>query len=133
MRGGVDDVCVRPNGELIVVDYKATSKNGEVSLDAPWQITYKRQLEIYQWLMRRNGFEVSNTGYFVYCNGKTDRAAFDGKLEFDIKVIPYTGSDDWVEGVITKLHACLNTDTVPAPSPDCDYCKYGAARIKQAA
>ncbi|MEI9966803.1 MAG: hypothetical protein WDN67_04185 [Candidatus Moraniibacteriota bacterium] len=35
--GGVDDVWVAPDGELIIVDYKATSKDGEVTLDAEWQ------------------------------------------------------------------------------------------------
>jgi len=67
--GGIDDVWVRPNGELIVVDYKATSKKDEVNLDAEWQIGYKRQMEVYQWLFRKNGFQVSDVGYFVYCNG----------------------------------------------------------------
>ena len=78
--GGVDDVWVTPNGEFIIVDYKATSKTDEVTLDADWQIGYKRQMEIYQWLFRQNGFTVSNTGYFVYCNGNSDAKAFDGKL-----------------------------------------------------
>lgn len=32
--GGVDDMWVNPAGEYIVVDYKATAKDGEVSLDA---------------------------------------------------------------------------------------------------
>ena len=48
-----------PGGELIVVDYKATSKDGEVTLDAPRQDGYKRQMEFYQWLLRCNGFTVS--------------------------------------------------------------------------
>jgi len=46
-----------------------------VTLDAEWQDGYKRQMEIYQWLLRQNGLKVSDTGYFVYCNGKTDRKA----------------------------------------------------------
>ena len=46
---------------LIVVDYKATSKNSEVNLDAEWQIGYKRQMEFYQYLLRNNGFKVSDT------------------------------------------------------------------------
>src|SRR3989344_5692045 len=69
---GIDDVWVRPTGELIVVDYKATSKDGAVNLDAKWQDGYKRQMEVYQWLFRQNGFKVSDTGYFVDVNGKTD-------------------------------------------------------------
>jgi ATP-dependent exoDNAse (exonuclease V) beta subunit len=62
--GAVDDIWVNEDDELIVVDYKATSKDGEVSLDAEWQNMYKRQMEIYQWLLRQNGFKVQNTGYF---------------------------------------------------------------------
>lgn len=125
--GGVDDVWVNPSGGLIIVDYKATSKNGEVSLDADWQIGYKRQMEIYQWLFRKNGFQVSDTGYFVYCNGDTDKEAFDGKLEFDIRLISYTGNDSWVEKTILDAHKCLSADKIPEPATDCDYCNYRRA------
>ncbi|MEK7177536.1 MAG: PD-(D/E)XK nuclease family protein, partial [Patescibacteria group bacterium] len=106
--GGIDDIWVNPAGELIIVDYKATSKTGEVSLDADWQIGYKRQMEIYQWLFRKNNHKVSSTGYFVYCNGDTDKEAFDGKLEFDIKILPYVGDDSWIEKTIIDIHKCLN-------------------------
>lgn len=122
--GGVDDVWVAPNGELIIVDYKATSKDGEVTLDAEWQNGYKRQMEMYQWLFRKNGFTVSDTGYFVYCNGKTDKEAFDGKLEFDIKLLPYTGDDTWVGEMLVSASDCLKGDTIPLSSPECDYCAY---------
>jgi RecB family exonuclease len=126
--GGVDDVWVDPKGELMIVDYKATSKADEVNLDADWQIGYKRQMEMYQWLFRKNGFKVSNMGYFVYCNGDADKEAFDAKLEFDIKVIPYQGDDSWVEETIKQAHACLSRDTLPKISPDCDFCAYYDAR-----
>jgi RecB family exonuclease len=124
VRGAVDDIWINPEGELIVVDYKATSKNEEVTLDADWQIGYKRQMEIYQWLLRQNGFKVSDTGYFVYCNGDTDKEAFDGKLEFDIKLLPYTGKDDWIEDAVINAHKCLISDEIPQSGNDCDYCKY---------
>lgn len=122
--GAVDDIWVNPKGELHVVDYKATSKDGEVSLDAAWQIAYKRQMEIYQWLLRKNNFKISDTGYFVYCNGKRDAKAFDGKLEFDIKVIPYTGDDSWVQGAIEKAHSCLQLKKIPKADSTCEYCSY---------
>ena len=122
--GGVDDVWVNNTGELIVVDYKATSKSGEVFLDAPWQIVYKRQMEVYQWLFRQNGFKVSDTGYFVYCNGKRDLEVFDAKLEFDIKVIPYIGNDNWIEKILGDIKDCLMSDKLPDQDPDCDFCKY---------
>ncbi len=122
--GGIDDVWVNPDGELNIVDYKATSKNGEVNLDADWQISYKRQMEIYQWLFRKNGFKISNMGYFVYCNGDTDKKAFDGKLEFDVRILPYEGNDDWVERAITDAYNCLARDTLPESSSECDFCSY---------
>ncbi len=96
MTGGIDDVWIDQDENLLVVDYKATAKNGEVGIDAPWQISYKRQIEVYQWLFRRNGFQVSNTGYFVYCNGDTSREAFEARIDFKINVIPYDGNEPWV-------------------------------------
>jgi len=126
--GGVDDIWVDSNGQLIIVDYKATSKEAEVTLDEEWQDGYKRQMEIYQWLFRENGFTVSPTGYFVYCNGDTDKEAFDGKLEFDIKLLPYTGDDRWVYGTVNEAISCLNSDTIPESEEDCSNCQYIKAR-----
>lgn len=129
--GAIDDLWQNSQGEYIVVDYKSTSKNEDITeLNKDWQKGYKRQMEIYQWLLRRNGYRVSNTGYFVYCNGQTDRKAFDAKLEFDITLIPYTGDDSWVEQAIMDAHKCLNSDSVPAGKPGCDYCQYVEAICK---
>ncbi len=125
--GGVDDIWVTPKGELIVVDYKSTSKKEEVNIDAPWQIAYKRQVEVYQWLLRKNGFKVSDTAYFVYCNGDADKEAFDGKLEFDIRLLPYKGNDSWIEKTLFDMHKCLTSDVMPFSGKECDFCAYRAA------
>lgn len=122
--GGIDDVWKNSDGELVVVDYKATSKNGEVTIETYWGQAYKRQLEFYQWLLRRRDFKVSDTGYFVYANGKTDAAAFDGKVEFDIKLIPYAGKDEWIEPTLKRVYDNLNSAEVPAATINCEYCKY---------
>lgn len=125
--GALDDLWINPAGEYIVVDYKSTSKEDEIkALDQDWQIGYKRQMEVYQWLLRQRGFKVSNTGYFVYANGSTDRAAFDGKLEFAVTLIAYEGNDAWVEPAIVDAHRCLSADTVPPAAEECDYCRYRA-------
>ncbi|MEK7609715.1 MAG: PD-(D/E)XK nuclease family protein [Patescibacteria group bacterium] len=125
--GAIDDIWINSNGEVIIVDYKSTSKEEKVSLDKEWQIGYKRQMEIYQWLFRMNGFKVSSTGYFVYCNGKTDRTAFDAKLEFDIDLIPYIGDDSWVEKTLKDIRKCLMQEKPPTPADKCDYCAYRKA------
>lgn len=126
--GGVDDIWVRPNGELIVVDYKATSKDAKIeALDQEWHDGYKRQMEVYQWLLRQNGFTVSDMGYFVYANASKDREAFDGKLEFEVTLVPYEGSDSWVEGAIADIKDCLGSAELPEPAGDCDFCRYREA------
>ncbi|HXR49839.1 MAG TPA: PD-(D/E)XK nuclease family protein [Verrucomicrobiae bacterium] len=133
--GAIDDVWVNDDGQLIVVDYKATSKNKEVSIDSDWQISYKRQLEVYQWLLRQNGFEVSDTGYFVYTNARIDLDGFGDKLEFRTKLVPYTGSDTWIEPTLEKMKACMESDTMPpvgkaAMGGPCEFCSYARQRTE---
>ncbi|HTB49157.1 MAG TPA: PD-(D/E)XK nuclease family protein [Verrucomicrobiae bacterium] len=133
--GAIDDVWVNDDGELIVVDYKATSKNKEVSIDSDWQMSYKRQLEVYEWLLRQNGFAVSNTGYFVYTNARIDLDGFGDKLEFFTKVIPYTGSDAWIEPTLLKMKQCLDSNDMPpvgdaAMGGPCDFCSYARQRTE---
>jgi len=126
--GGIDDVWKNPSDELYIVDYKSTSKDGDITaLDQDWQDGYKRQMEIYQWLFRRNNFKVSPTGFFVYCNGDASRDRFDGQLLFDITLIPHIGDDYWVEKTIIDAKNCLMSDTIPDSNPECDYCRYRKA------
>lgn len=132
--GAIDDVWVNDQGELIVVDYKATAKNSEVSLDADWQISYKRQMEVYQWLLRQNGFKVNDIAYFVYANGRLDSDGFNNRVEFRTKVISYTGSDAWVEPAIEAMKACVDGDMpdvgTAAMGGECEYCAYARARTR---
>ena len=132
--GAVDDIWVTDAGELVVVDYKATSKDKEVSIDADWQISYKRQMEVYQWLLRQNGFKVSNMGYFVYTNGRIDLDGFNDRVEFRTKVIPYTGSDAWVEPTIKKMKQCMEGEMpavgTAAMGGECDFCMYAKRRTE---
>ncbi len=85
-------------------------------------------MEVYQWLLRQNGYKVSNTGYFVYCNGIKDKEAFDAKLEFDVTLIAYEGDDSWVEKAIIDAKECLMNENIPEANPDCDYCRYFEVR-----
>jgi len=132
--GAVDDIWVNAEEELIVVDYKATAKSAEVTITADWQIAYKRQLEVYQWLLRQNGFRVSDTGYFVYANGRLDVDGFFNKVEFRTKVIPYKGSDKWIDKTLIKMHDTLEGEMPPvgmaAMGGPCDFCEYAKKRTE---
>lgn len=122
--GAIDDIWVNPAGELLIVDYKATSTNKEISLDDEFKQGYKHQMEIYQWIFRQSGFKVNKTGYFVFANALKTPAKFDGKLEFDLTIIAHVGDDSWVEPVILKIHQLLINDKIPSSSEGCKYCLY---------
>jgi hypothetical protein len=125
LSGAIDDLWRDlGTGELIVADYKSTSKAGEVGIDAEWQDSYKRQMEFYQWLLRRQGLKVASRGWFVYCNGRRDLPAFDARLEFKISMIPYEGDDGWVEDTLAAIRSTLEAPQPPAPADGCEYCDY---------
>jgi CRISPR/Cas system-associated exonuclease Cas4 (RecB family) len=126
--GAVDDIWINDKGELHVVDYKATSKDEKVNLDADWQKSYKRQMEVYQWLLRKNGFDVSDLGYFVYVNGKTDVKTFDAKLEFDVDILNYEGDASWIEDTLFMIKDTLEKNQIPEAGSECDFCPYHETR-----
>ena len=130
--GAVDDVWVNQSDELIVVDYKATSKDKPVSIDSGWQISYKRQMEVYQWLLRANNFTVSNTGYFVYTNARMDADGFEDHLDFTTLLLPYTGDASWIDKTLHEMKSCMEGD-MPAVGDsimggECEHCAYARAR-----
>lgn len=131
--GAVDDIWVNPSGELIVVDYKATAKDKEITELGPeggWHDVYRRQMEVYQWLLRQLGFSVSDTGYFVYANGIAKNDGFFNKVEFRTNVFPYKGDSTWVEARITELKKVLDQDDTPEVGKRCTYCPYARARTE---
>jgi hypothetical protein len=124
VRGGIDDVWVAPDGELIIVDYKATATSSPISLNGPYKEGYKRQMEVYQWLFRKNGFRVSPRGYFLYCNGLLSAERFDGKLSFDVLMLPYEGDGGWIESTLMAMRTCLEQELPPVAGENCEHCPY---------
>lgn len=129
--GAIDDLWMDKDGTYFVADYKATAKSGEVNLDADWQVSYKRQVEFYQWLLRGNGLRVSDEAWFVYANGKRDRPAFDGTLHFEMSLIPYKGASDWVGPTLKEIIGLLNEPHPPAAEASCEVCAFVTRAVEQ--
>jgi RecB family exonuclease len=131
--GAVDDIWVTPAGELIVIDYKSTSKPGSIKTldDSSWNEQYKRQMGVYQWLLRKNGFTVSPTGYFVYANASADKEAFDGTLEFEVTLVECAGQTEWIDEVLPRIKETLDADAIPPSGSACEFCPYREAAGKK--
>ena len=122
--GGVDDVWQDSDDALVVVDYKSTCVPGKPDLDKSWHDQYRRQIEVYQWLFRENGFDVSETGYFVFANAKDDAATFDGALNFDLSLVPHEGDTSWIDSTLSDIRTLLSSDTIPSYGKWCNLCPY---------
>ena len=98
--------------KIHIVDYKSThtDKFDKLkSFDAPYLIGYKRQAEIYSWILSKLGLEIDNTSYFFYVNAKPDQEIFNNSLEFEWAIIPYTTQDyNWVEDTIVEIKNFYN-------------------------
>ena len=128
--GAVDDVWVAPDGTLFIVDYKATGAREHNIYDS-----YKRQMEIYQWLFRQNNFTVSPVGYFVFARvnkgegfapGAAD-ALPDGEtgiLPFHLFLESYSGDDSWIPDTLARAAELLKEEKAPTPSEKCEHCAY---------
>ena len=140
--GGLDDVWFnRNNGQLHVVDYKSTStkKMGKsVSIDDWWKISYKRQMDLYVWVLRRLGFEVSDTGYFLYCDA--DRFAKETFLQesgaimyFKMSLLEYSVDCSWIEPNLFAIRILLdNAPGCPHHHNNCEYGNFlGACEVSQ--
>ena len=94
-----------------------------------WEACYKKQIEIYQWLFKKNGFKVSNIGYIIYANGRLDEKEFNSKLNFDEHLYPLVCSTDWIDKIIQEIYECLNSENLPKSGggwngEGCEQCAY---------
>ena len=137
--GGIDDVYLNTQTDQIhLVDYKSQAQGTrspdkyEVkpsSIDDPWKIGYKRQMDMYVWIARQKGFNVSNTGYFIYVDAqhKDIKGMLDEKnpsiawLKFNAVIIPYEADPSWVEPTLFEIKDFLmNQSSMPNHTPKGD-------------
>lgn len=130
--GGVDDIWETPDNKLIIVDYKATSKDGSIKElgDSPWEKQYARQLGVYRWLLEQNGFVVEHTGYLVYANASKDEDEFNDTLTFETTLVSVETSVDWIEETLGAIKTTLESNEIPPIGNACEYCPYREAAGK---
>ena len=137
--GGLDDVYLNTETDQIhIIDYKSQAQGTrnpdtyEVkpsSLNDPWKIGYKRQMDMYVWVARQKGLNVSSTGYFVYVDAQhkhiegmlIDRDPTIAWMKFNASIIPYEADTSWVEPTLVEIkNFLMNQPTIPDHTPKGD-------------
>ena len=82
--GALDDLWLnKDNGEVVVLDYKATSNMKDINYvtsKMSYHKGYLRQLDFYAYLLKLNKYKVFKKGYWLICNAaRSDQEVFDGK------------------------------------------------------
>ena len=123
--GAVDDLWLGTDGRVMVADYKATAKAEHVT-SATLHPAYRRQADVYQFLVAQQGLEVSDRAWFVYANGLKTANGFYDTLRFDTRLVPYDGDRSWVLEAFRAAVALAVSGRRPAPGPECAWCRYAA-------
>ena len=137
--GGIDDVFLNTQTDQIhIVDYKSQAQGTrnpdkyEVkpsSIEEPWKISYKRQMDMYVWVARQKGLNVSNTSFFVYVDAqhKDIKEILDRNnpsiawMKFNASIIPYEADTSWVVPTLIEIKDfLLNQSSIPNHTPKGD-------------
>ena len=130
VQGAVDDILINLKTKVLSpVEFKSTqTKDGEQTkyLGKPHHKFWKNQLEVYGYLLEKNGFKISEDSYIVFCNGDISPKDWKENLQFDVYVINYKMDYSWVEPTLDQIKKLLLEKKIPDFSdPDeCDMCRF---------
>jgi hypothetical protein len=115
-RGAVDNILVKGK-KLIVLDYKTRG----YPLKEDTAAHYQNQMDIYNFLLRKNGYETEDYAYllFYHPNNVTKK----GEVVFNIDLVKMKISVKNAENIFKKALEVLKGE-MPKPAEDCDYCKW---------
>jgi len=114
LRGAVDNILVKGK-KLIVLDYKTRG----YPLKEDTHEHYQTQMDIYNFLLRKNGYLTEDYGYllFYYPN----RVNSNGEVVFDTKLVKVKTSVKNGEKVFKKAVSVLFGKE---PKERCEWCKF---------
>lgn len=125
--GAVDDLWLGADDRVLVADYKATAKNEPLTADSLYP-QYRRQAEVYQYLVEQQGFEVNDRAWFVWTSGVKTADRFDDRLTFRTVLVHHDGDRRWVPQAFRDAVSVATAARAPKPGKDCEWCSYVARR-----
>lgn len=114
LRGAVDNI-LKKRDKLIVLDYK--TRGFPVKEDT--HDHYKDQLDIYNFLLRKNGYNTEGYSYLLFYH--PDKVATDGRVLFYTNLVKVDVSISNAQAIFHKALEVLKAG-MPIPSKDCGFC-----------
>lgn len=115
LMGAVDNILVKGN-KLIVLDFKTRG----FQLKENTANFYQTQMDVYNFLLRKNGYETEDYGYLLFYYPV--RVGENGVI-FETKLVKVEVSVENAERIFREAIKVLEGD-IPEPSKDCEYCKW---------
>ena len=81
-------------------------------------------MDIYVFILRQMGFSVSDTAYFMVCNGEKTPDRFDANMQFVVKLVDYKVDTSWVGPKIKEMKQVMDSKDIPETNPHCENCAY---------
>jgi len=116
LRGAVDNILVK-GSKLIVLDYKTRG----YPLKEDTHEHYQLQMNVYNFLLRKNGYKTEDFAYLLFYYPKEVLAT--GEVIFDTKLITMKTDIDSAEKVFKKAVKIIN-GKIPKASKECGFCDY---------
>jgi len=115
-RGAVDNILTKGN-KLIVLDYKTRG----YPLKEDTHKHYQDQLDIYNFLLRKNNYETEDYSFLLFYHPKEVNQ--NGDIIFNTDLIKIDISIKNAENIISNALKTLK-NTIPNPSKKCGFCRW---------
>ncbi len=117
LHGAVDNILIKGK-KLIVLDYKTRG----FPLKDDTHEHYRAQLDLYNFLLRKNGFETEDFSFLLFYYPK--EVLETGEVIFDTKLIEMKVNVKDGEKIFKRAVEVLLSDEIPKGLEDCEFCKY---------
>ena len=115
-RGAVDNL-LQKGKKLIVLDYKTRG----FPLKEDTTSHYKNQLDIYNFLLRKNSYETEDYSYLLfYIPAEVDKT---GAIRFETQLVKMPVDVKNAETLFNQAITVLENE-IPNSSEDCEWCKW---------
>ena len=116
IHGAIDNL-LQKGKKLIVLDYKTRG----FPLKEDTHEHYQDQMDIYNFLLRKNGYETEDYTYLVFYH--PHKVEENGHVCFNTDIVKVKVNIKNAESIFKKALQVLEAE-IPAPSEECGFCKW---------